>query len=433
MRAPARQRCRTACGADLVVVDRPDAPFAEVRWQVPLVRRDHADAAVALVAGRALLLGPLDGDAAAAQQRVLEEGGVWSTTPAVDRVTLSATVPAERLPWLLGELRDRLESPAPRPEALQDALATERTRLAAAVAHRELGLHRLLARHRWGPEHPYAHAVLEPADLDAVDPAAVLDLLTTRVHPAGSTLLVLGPLGSLGGLDALELLAAPLGGAVGPGGPSDRDPRAPALPADPGPRGVPPQRLPVAPHEPTASLRLWAPAPPRSHPEHLPLHLAGMALGGYFGSRLTQELRERRGDVYGVTTGFEVLASGTTWALSLECPADRIGAVRETVHAALAALGDPGADEQELERAAAYALQGAAVGLASPAALASAGSTVLFAGDDLDLWERQAAQAATTTPDQVAEVARSWWRSDALVEVVADPRDDAGVPAPPQD
>lgn len=415
-----------------MAVDRPDAPFAELRWQVPLLRRDHADAAVALVAGRALLLGHDDDDAAAAHQRALEEGGVWSVTPAVDRVTLSATFPVDRLPWVLDELRARLEDPAPGDAALQETLAGERTRLAAAAAHRELGLHRLLARQRWGADHPYAHAVLEPADLDAVDPGAVRDLLGTRVHPAGSTLLVLGPLEQLGAPErALDLLAAPLGGAVGPGGPADRDPRSPVLPADPGVRGLPAQRLPVAPHEPTASLRLWAPAPMRSHPEHLPLHLAGMALGGYFGSRLNQELRERRGDVYGVTTGFEVLASGATWALSLECPAGRIGAVRETVHAALAALGDPGPDAEELRRAAAFATQGAAVGLASPAALASAGSTVLFAGDDLDLWERQAAQASTTTPAQVAEAARTWWSPEALVEVVADPQDASGVPGPP--
>lgn len=429
MRTPSHARCRTAMGADLVLVDWPGAPMAEVRWVTPLVRRDRATAALAQVAGRLLLHGPDDDSAARRDERALEQGGVWTVVPSVDRLAISATFPVEQLTWVLGELRERLVAPAPGAAAVRDAVDAERTRLGEAAAHRELALHALLAERRWGPNHPYAHPILGAEEVAAVDPDQVEGFLARELEPAGSTVLVLGDLGvaRAGAGDAawqaaLSALAAPLGGVVGPGGPQDRDPRAPGLPGDPGPRGLPPAWLPVPAHEPTASLRLWAPAPVRTDDEHLPLHLAGMVLAGYFGSRLTQELRERRGDVYGVTTGFEVLASAATWVLSLECPADRLDAVRETVHATLADLAGPGPGEDELARATAYAVQGAAVGLASPAALASAGSTVLFAGDDLGLWQRQAAQAARTTARDVAATARRWWDPAALVEVVADPR-----------
>lgn len=414
MSTPLHVRTATAAGVDVTLVDWPGADLAEVRWVVPVCRDDRADAARAQVAGRLLLHGPADADLRDRDERGLEEGVLWSATPSVDRVAVSATAPVDRVIWVLEEVLHRLRDPRPVTGAVDHALAAEHDRLTEAGAHREPHLHRLLGRCRWGSEHPYAHAILDPADVAALTPGDVADW-ARRWTPRGSTLLVLGDLGLAADPEGVvRRLCAPLGGPV------DGPPPVAAMPADPGRPAEPGASLPVGPNAPTASLRLWAPAPTRSAPEHLPLHLAVMCLAGYFGSRLTQELRERRGAVYGVTSGFEVLASAATSALSLECPPDRLAEVREVVHAEIADLARRGPSAEELARAVAYAVHAPVVGLATPGAFASAASTVLFAGDGLDLWQRQAGVAATLRPRDVAAAAERWWAPDGLVEVVTD-------------
>ena len=50
-----------------------------------------------------------------------------------------------------------------------------------------------------------------------------------------------------------------------------------------------------------SAVKMSLPAIGRSHPDYIPLRLAVMALGGYFGSRLMQNIREDKGLTYGIS------------------------------------------------------------------------------------------------------------------------------------
>ncbi|MDE6377620.1 MAG: insulinase family protein, partial [Duncaniella sp.] len=67
------------------------------------------------------------------------------------------------------------------------------------------------------------------------------------------------------------------------------------------------------------SVAMGIPAIGRNHPDYIPLCIAVPALGGYFGSRLTMNIREEKGLTYGITAslmtypdaGFVIIESDT--------------------------------------------------------------------------------------------------------------------------
>lgn len=419
MRLPPTHHERLDHGARLALVDWPGTAFTEVRLILPLFRRSRREAALAQVLARLLPLGPSDPGAAAHAERLLGHGSSVTSMGSVDRITVSATVPAETRDLVLGDLLARIEDPQFTPDAVEEAVRGELDRVRRVASYRETRLHETLAVHRWGEGHPYTHAGVDPTDLTALDPDDVTSYARRVLSLDGAAVLAVGDLGTRGGdnwTGAAARLRDRVAAVRAPGGPGP-------LPADPGPRGGAVVTLPVAAGEPTSSLRVWSPAPVRQHPDHVALHLFSTCLGGHFGSRLVQELRERRGDVYGVTAGFEVLATAATQALVLETPPERLDAVRATVADAIDDLRTAGPQEAELAEAVRYSTHAVTVGMAHPAALASAGATVVFGGDTLEMWTRQADAARRTTPQAVAECGARYAGTDALVEVTAVPED----------
>ena len=400
-------------GARLVQVDWPDAPFLEIRIVLPFFRHSPREATHADVLARLLGVSPSDAGAADAADRLLSRGAMLTTGGAVDRVSASLTVPAEHAEEVVSDLLAHLQAPRFTPPAVSEAVAQARARAAAAAGHRETALTGALLRQRWGTEHPYVHAVPDPDHLADIDASSLALLADQRLTRRGAAIVVVGDLGTRGGKDwgglpdrLGELFAtARLPGDAVPG------------PTDPGPRGA--SLVVTTPgRQPTESYRLWAPAPVREHPDHPALHVFSLCLGGFFGSRLVRELRERRGDVYGVTTGFEVLATAVAHVVMLECAPDRLASVRSGVADAVEDLRTAGPTEHELAAAVRYATHAATVGISGPAALATAGASVVFAGDTFDLWRRQAAAVARLTPDDVARAGARYLGPDALIEAV---------------
>ncbi|WP_122818065.1 M16 family metallopeptidase [Nocardioides pantholopis] len=417
MRLPPTRSERLAHGARSVHVDWSGAPFTEIRLILPVFRRSRREAALAQVLGRLLPLGPSDPGAAAHAERMLGHGGSVTSTGAVDRITVAATIPPEGGDAVLAELMARLESPAFTPEAVDEAIAGELDRLRRTAALREVRLHEALTQRRWGTDHPYTRSIAAARDLADLTPDDVTSYARRVLSLDGAAVVAVGDLGTRGGTDwtgTSARLRDRLAAVSPPGSPGP-------LPQDPGPRGGAAVAVPVPAGEPTASLRIWTPAPVRQHPDHAALHLFSTCLGGHFGSRLVQELRERRGDVYGVTAGFEVLATAATQALVLETPAERLDAVRATVAATIEDLRTAGPDDAELAAAVRYATSAATVGMSHPASLASAGATVVFGGDSFDLWARQAAAARRTGPREVAAAGARYAGGDGLIEVVTAP------------
>ena len=88
--------------------------------------------------------------------------------------------------------------------------------------------------------------------------------------------------------------------------------------------------------------------------DRIALSLLNTVLGGYFGSRLMQDLRESKGLTYGIGSRINPALSGYTWCISSEMKAESRELAKAAIHENMQALINKTIPEEELNRAKAY-------------------------------------------------------------------------------
>ncbi len=79
-----------------------------------------------------------------------------------------------------------------------------------------------------------------------------------------------------------------------------------------------PKQLKLPGNRHQAAIRLGRPIFSRQHPDFAGLFVLNTVLGGYFGSRLMRNLRERKGYTYGIESSLETMRFGGYLSISLE-------------------------------------------------------------------------------------------------------------------
>lgn len=392
---------------------RPGAEFCEYRLDVPVVRSDTSETAAAAVLGDVLLLDTERPDADRLQEWATDRVATAAVQSRPDRLAVMGCSTGQVLPELLEHAVRSVVAPAP-PAA---AVRAEAERIAVTS--------RMLRRHpagrvrradltaRWG-DHPAAHETAHPDQLIAVGVEDVTGFARRGLRPEQAVLTICGdPADAPRGLD--RLLPGP--DAVTP------------LPDDtPAPTwGAGRHRVDTGP-DPLTRLRWAWPALDRSHPDYPALHAFSLVLGGFFGSRLVQRLRERDGAVYGLDAGFETSRTSSTLTLTIDTPHAKAAGVLAAVAQELDDLLQHGPRAAELEAAVTYAVNSSTVALAAASAHAAAVAGLALAGLDPEWWVRYADAARELTPDEVHEVALATVGTTPGVHVHGGPH---GEPTPP--
>jgi predicted Zn-dependent peptidase len=271
-------------GLTVIAVRRPAVPLVEVRLRVPFAKAPLARGAVL---SQTLFSGTDDMstvDIAAELQKV---GGALSAGMDPDRLMISGNGLVSGLERILEILADVLDRAAYPP----DEVTTERERLADRIQvakSQPSHLARVALLKRVYGNHPYAVQTPEPEQVRAVRSGHVRSLHADRLHPAGSTLVLVGDLQPERALDVAERTLGQWNG----GGKQTDLPKTPPL--HPGPL-----QLVDRPESVQSSIRLALPAVVRTHEHHAALQLANMVFGGYFSSRWVENIREDKGYTYG--------------------------------------------------------------------------------------------------------------------------------------
>jgi zinc protease len=146
---------------------------------------------------------------------------------------------------------------------------------------------RVAFRRRLFGEHPYAGGLPEPGEVASVSAADLRRYYKSRVTARDGLLILVGDLRPAKALDTAE---AALGSWTG----ANAAPRLPALPAiEPGPIV-----LVDRPGAAQSNIRIGGPALTRRDAGLPALLLANMIYGGYFSSRLVENIREHKGYTY---------------------------------------------------------------------------------------------------------------------------------------
>jgi zinc protease len=397
-------------GLHVVVVPRPGVPLVELRLRVPFAaqtaRAAAAHTARAAVLAGAVLLGTERHDQTEIAQLLQREGAELSVSTDPDRLLFSTTLLPHGLGPVLAVLNELLTEagyPADRVEGERDRVAE---RIAIARSQPGVIARTALAARRYG-NHPYAIQLPEPDLVTEVRAPALRRLHHDRVLPAGSTLVLVGDLDPRAATDAVaEALSGWAGTSPAGEAPPASEQRHDELALVDRPGAV------------QSNLRLGGPAPARTDPDLAAVRLANMVFGGYFSSRLVENIRERRGYTYSPRSTVEHQVAGSSFLVEADVATEVTApALLETWYE-LGRMALTPVTEAELDAARRYVLGSMALTTATHAGLAGTLSALTGAGLPVEWLADHQRALARVTVDEVQDAARRYLAPAGLTTVV---------------
>ncbi len=411
--APLVERWQHPSGAQVALVRSPGIPMLDVRLDFDGgARRDPA--AQAGLASATALMGQR-GLAGSAQQPALDEnqlserwmdlGAQWSVGAGADQfiATLRSLTAPDVLPGALALAAQQLAQPSWAGEATQAVWQRERERLAAAWRNASTQpatlSQRRFAQSVYGT-HPYGQETT-PDTLARIELADMQAHWQRTVLPCRAHITLVGDVDRAQAEQAVGQLLAPLVQARGTA--------CSALPAVPevAPLGqASDTRLPLKAAQ--AHVLLGQPGHARSDPDYFPLLLGNYILGGGgFVSRLTTEVRERRGLTYGVYSYFAPGLHVGAFQVGLQTRPDQADQALALVREVVGTFVANGPTEAELSAAKTFMVNGFALRIDTNAKLLGNVANLQWHGlpsDYLSTWT-DAVQAVT-----VADIRRAFAR-----------------------
>jgi zinc protease len=407
-------------GLRVVVVPRPGVPLIELRLRVPFAATGPAEAplhtAQTSVLAGAVLLGTEHHDQTGIAQLLQGHGAELSVSSDPDRLVMGTTL----LPGGLGPVLDLVAELLTTATYPDDQVVGERDRVVERVtiarSQPSVIARAALAARRYGA-HPYA-VTLPPAELvAAVDGDALRSLHATRVLPAGSTLVLVGELDPAAATDTVaQAMTAWSATGAAVEAPSVEEHRHAAL------------QLVDRPGAVQSNLRLGGPSPRRTDPDLAAARLANMVYGGYFSSRLVENIRERRGYSYSPRSSVEHQSASSSVLVEADVATEVTGAALLETTYELSRIALTPVTDDELDAARRYVLGSMALTTATHAGLASTLSALVSSGLPADWLAQHQRDLTEVTVEQAQEAARRYLAPGALTAVVVGDADVVAAP-----
>ncbi|WP_343074739.1 pitrilysin family protein [Nakamurella aerolata] len=389
-------------GLRVIAVRRADTPLVEVRLRIPFGASGRTSAGVhaarAELLGSTALLGTSTLDRAELDDLLADIGGHLDAAVDPQRLLYSGSVLGAGLPALLGILGHALTEAGYR----ANDVAREKTRLLEhlAIARSQPGASARIAlqRSRFG-DHPAALELPDPEVLTNVTPAALRGLHRKAVVPDGSLLVLVGDLRPS---QAVEWARTALAGWTGAN-------RATELTTPPAVTGDKPVEFLHRPGSVQSQVRLTGPAVGRDAPEYPALQLANLIYGGYFSSRLVENIREDKGYTYSAGSGIEFWPGRAALTVSFDTTSEATAAALNEARYELGRLALVAPEEQEIASARNYAVGALAISLSTQAGLASNLASVVGAGMSPQWLLEHGNRLLQVTDNEVAEASAAYF------------------------
>ena len=401
-------RAETVLGSGLRVlaVQSNAVPMMELRLVVPFAGTERGHPARAEVLAAALLAGTERRDRLEVDTELAAVGAELSATVDPEHLALDGSVLVDGLPVLLDVLADVLTG-ASYPDREVDG---ERDRLVERleVARSQPGV---LAREAWLRRcfgaHPSASEVPKAEDVALVTAEQVRQLHATALVPGGSLLVLVGDAEPARALDQVRTA---LDGWTGDGA-------ACVLP--PWPEIRPAATLLVdRPGAVQSQIRLVAQGVSRLDETYPATQLANLVFGGYFSSRLMENVREDKGYTYGASSGLEMSQAGAVLTVGLDTSRETTAAaLMETVYELSRVVLVPPTDA-EIDSARQYAIGALSISLATQSGLASTLARILPLGVPPEWVRTHPQRLADTTNDEVRAAAQAMFGPGRFTGIV---------------
>jgi predicted Zn-dependent peptidase len=410
-------------GLRVVAVRQPGVPLVEFRLRTPIaaVRRGTEltyPARAALLAD-SLLTGTQSHSQTELAEALQAVGSDVSVSADADRLLISGSALAPGLPTLLGLLADVLTGAAyPNREV---GVERERLveRLTVARSQPSVLAREALAQRMFG-DHPYARELARPEVVSDVQAAQLRRLHRDRLVPTGSVLVLVGDISPARAVSQVERALSGWGDAAAPAAAAEAPP-LPAITSGP----------PLIVHRPgsvQSAIRLGAPALPRSDPDYPAYQLANLVFGGYFSSRLTENIREDKGYTYTPASRIDHAPAGSTLIVQADVATEVTAPALLEIGYELGRIATTPVKSEELEAVRQYAIGTLSLSIATQAGLASTLAAFAGVGLGVDWLVEHTARLAKVTLDEVCAQAERLLAPSGAVTVVLGDADQISEP-----
>ena len=156
----------------------------------------------------------------------------------------------------------------------------------------------------------------------------------------------------------------------------------------------------------------------RTHPAYHQLKITNALLGGFFGSRLMQNIRQDKGYTYGIGSGLVSLVRSGYFFISTQVGVDVRQAALDEIYAELKALRTQPAGKQELEMLRNYLSGNYLRQFDGPFAQAARYKELLVFGLDMSHHQDFLRALKDITSGDIMETAARYLREEEMMEVV---------------
>ncbi|MDA3646247.1 insulinase family protein [Saccharopolyspora indica] len=393
-RLPATADTVLSNGLRVIAARHGVVPMVELRLRIPFAGDDPKHPARAEVLAETLLTGTERRSRVQMDTDLAAVGGDLNAVVDPERLSVYGNALATGLDTLLDVLADALTGAAYLDEEITGERGRLVERIAVARSQPRVIAREELQRHRYG-DHPFVREVPAAEDVAAVTAEEVRALHPEAVLPRGSVLVLVGDIDPEQTVATVERI---LGGWQ-----SERS--ATALPSLPVVQGGD-VKLVHRPGAVQSQLRLSAQALPRTDPQYPALQIANLTFGGYFSSRLVENIREDKGYTYGAHSSFEFTPGNGTLLVDADTASEVTAAALLETRYELARLALVPPTESEVESARQYAIGGLLTSTASQSGMASTLVALAVAGLAQEWLVEHPERLREVTVEQVAEAAK---------------------------
>lgn len=393
-------------GLRVLAVRRPTVPLVEFRLRIPFAGSESLHPARAEVLAETILTGTERRDRVAVDTDLALVGGELGTSVDPERLVLSGTCLADGVDRFLDVLADALTGAVYRESEVDSERDRLVERLGVAWSQPNVIARDALQRHRYG-DHPYAREVPQAADVVQVSAEEVRALHRKSVLARGAILTVVGDIEPNSFVDKVSALLSTWDSA-------DSAAELSAVPVLSGGDTALVHRKGAV----QSQLRLSAQAVDRTDPAYPAVQLANLAYGGYFSSRLVENIREDKGYTYGAHSGLEFTPGGATLVVSADTASEVTAAALLETRYELARLSVVPPTQEEVDTVRRYAVGSLLTSSGSQVGLAHQLAALAAAGLGVDWLIEHPARLAAVTAEQIAEAAARFFAPDNFTGVV---------------
>ncbi|MBW6500728.1 MAG: insulinase family protein [Bacteroidales bacterium] len=261
----------------------------------------------------------------------------------------------------------------------------------------------------FGKTHPYGRQAGEP-DFGNITPGLLKDFHLKYYSPGNMTVIISGKISdkipqvlenSFGDLQSgnvyIERSAAYMSGSAGM------------------------KLLLTKPGAIQSAIRIGSTSISKRHQDYPALKIVNTVLGGYFGSRLMKNLREEKGFTYGIQSVLSSLDLSGFTVISTETGSGNTRNVVDEIYKEISDLHTKPVEADELRVVRNYMLGQMIRMFDGPFALAESFRAVWQFGLDNSYYHRFAEKIKTISPDEIIELARTYYKTEELNEIIAGP------------